>query len=347
MAWRSSLSDALLALDEQQALAHIPAASADLALAFALWGAAGDRIDELIAACGTGRMSDEEVEAAHELVWSPVVADDGSPLGADLPEVGFLLDALVTRLEQAAGARGHQLTTITGLLAPLTERVATAQASAHALGEMVNQVDAIADRLGRLGPQHDPDHVAAEVAAIDEALSPIERDLGELARSKGSVSGDVDDLARRCSAAVVLEQSTRELAERCRAKVGDPPHLAVPSVAALGAVPTQDEIGSLDWRAGRSRLDAFATKLSRVERALATANAAYAAPLQRRDDLRGLLGGYRAMAADRGLGEQPNAAKAYDAAKEALWSSPCDLDTAAQLVAEYQREVRLETGDRR
>jgi hypothetical protein len=182
--------------------------------------------------------------------------------------------------------------------------------------------------------------VLAEVNAIELALAPIERDLRQLAQAKATLAADLDALPSRLSAAEQLEAATRDLVARCAEKVADPPNLAVPDVSALGPAPVAAEVLALEWRAGRAAVDAYAARLERVERALAVANAAYAAALARRDDLRGLLDGYRAMAASRGLGEAPDASAAYDAARTALYTAPCDLDAAAALVEHYQRVVR-------
>jgi hypothetical protein len=338
VAWRSRLSGELLELDEQTKLAGIPD-TGDVTLAFALWRAASVRIDEIVVARGQGRIDRAEREAASAAVWAMVLGDDGTPLAANFPELRTLLDALVERLRGAAGARTQQLAQAAGLLAPITERVAAASARAAQLGEMVHQVQAIAERLRKLRPTDDPQALAASVAELDGDLSPIERDLATLASSQASLTADASALTTRLAAATELEHHTRAIAAECQEKVTAPPHLAVPSVATLGSPPSSDEIAAVPWREGRSLVDAFDAKLSRVERALATANEAYSAPVRRRDELRGLLDGYRAMAASRRLDEQPDASAAYDTAKRALWTAPCDLDAAATLVTAYQQIV--------
>jgi hypothetical protein len=337
--WRSAMSTALLDLDEQVKLAGLPDASGDVALAFSLWRAASSRIDEVTAARGQGRMGNDERTAVRRLVWATVSDDTGVPMASNLPEARRMVDALVGRLGTSVTNRDAQITAVTGLLAPITERVLQAATNAAALGEMVRQVEALSDRLAKLGPDSSPTVVTSEVAAIDRALAPIERDLTDLARARSSLATDAAALPARVRTASELEAATRDLAERCKQKITDAPNLAVPSVAVLGPPPTIDEVGADEWRAARSTLDAYSDRLARVERALAVANAAYGAPLQRREDLRGLLDGYRAMAASRGLGEQPEASAAYDAARAALFTAPCDLGTAESLVAAYQRQV--------
>lgn len=338
-AWRSATSTALLELDEQVKVAGLPDAAGDVGLAFALWRAASARIDEVAAARGQGRLSADERTVVQQWVWAPIADDTGASLAANLPEARTLVDALVTRLRGAVGQRGQQIAAVTGALAPITERVDQAELNAKALGEMVRQVEALAARLDKLGPNTAQDVLMAEVAAIEQALTPIERDLLDLARAKTTLTDDVAALPARVRAADAQEQVTRELAARCQQKIADAPKLAVPDVSVLGDPPTLDEIGAMEWRAGRAAVDAYVARLSRVERALSVAHEAYASPLARRDDLRGLLAGYRAMAASKGLGEAAEASAAYDAARAALYTTPCDVAAAASLVETYQRAV--------
>jgi hypothetical protein len=63
------------------------------------------------------------------------------------------------------------------------------------------------------------------------------------------------------------------------------------------------------------------------------------APLDKRDELRGLLDAYRARAARHGVAEHPEPSAAHRAAHELLWSAPCDLAAAEQAVRRYQAAV--------
>ncbi|GAA1996079.1 hypothetical protein [Catenulispora subtropica] len=63
------------------------------------------------------------------------------------------------------------------------------------------------------------------------------------------------------------------------------------------------------------------------------------APLARRDELRGLLDAYRARAARHGVAETPRLVAAHRAARDLLWSAPCDLAAAEYAVRGYQAAV--------
>ncbi|WP_194922909.1 hypothetical protein [Catenulispora pinisilvae] len=62
-------------------------------------------------------------------------------------------------------------------------------------------------------------------------------------------------------------------------------------------------------------------------------------PLDRRDELRGLLEAYRARAARHGVAEAPVLTALYQSVHDRLWSAPCDLTAAEAGVREYLAAV--------
>lgn len=146
--------------------------------------------------------------------------------------------------------------------------------------------------------------------------------------------------------AVAIEQ----LAERCRSRMSDAPDLAVPSIRALGPPPLvalghgSDEHA---WAAARGRLDEYAARLEELAAVLDEIEVQFTLPLRARDDLRGLLGAYETRAARSGLAEDHTLTAAYRAAHEVLWSAPCDLAVANELVERYQHAVRAAVGAER
>ncbi|WP_152617603.1 hypothetical protein [Phaeacidiphilus oryzae] len=68
-------------------------------------------------------------------------------------------------------------------------------------------------------------------------------------------------------------------------------------------------------------------------------------PLAVRAELRGRLDAYKAMAARRGLAEDPELIERYDLARRLLWSAPCDLRAAENAVLRYQQGLRPTTPD--
>ena len=62
-----------------------------------------------------------------------------------------------------------------------------------------------------------------------------------------------------------------------------------------------------------------------------------------RDELRGLLGAYKAKAARLGVAEEADLVASYDQARDLLWTAPCDLTAASTAVAGYQRAIHATT----
>ena len=62
-------------------------------------------------------------------------------------------------------------------------------------------------------------------------------------------------------------------------------------------------------------------------------------PLDRRNELRGLLDAYHAKAVDSGRAEEVELAEMHRDAHDALWSAPCDLAAAEVAVRQYVAAV--------
>jgi hypothetical protein len=93
------------------------------------------------------------------------------------------------------------------------------------------------------------------------------------------------------------------------------------------------------WTRLGSELDLLDRELAAVTASCREAERAAAAALARRDELRGLLGAYKAKAARLGAAEDASLAERYDRARDLLWTAPCDLTAAEAAVAGYQQAV--------
>lgn len=69
--------------------------------------------------------------------------------------------------------------------------------------------------------------------------------------------------------------------------------------------------------------------------------------LDERDDLRGRLDSYRAMASRYGYAEDLALANQYEDTHRLLWTAPCDLHEARASLTRYQAAVIERTGPRR
>jgi hypothetical protein len=266
------------------------------------------------------------------------------------------------------------VTAIAALVTALEADLAEARAAVRRLGEAWRAVVPKADRLvaevGRLGGladelgvSGDRDLVAArrltDGLAVKVASDPLGVDLGTVERAidraRATVDGLAgqrrslpDDLARAAGQLVELDRLITVGSDAlavARAKVKQAAGLLRPLDRSgldgderalrpwLGRIEAMAERG--EWRAavaGLARWRRVADGWVANARAVVEANRA---PVTRRNELRGLLDGYRMKAAAAGLGDDPEVTERFQAAHAALQRRPCDLTVAAAKVDEY------------
>jgi hypothetical protein len=93
------------------------------------------------------------------------------------------------------------------------------------------------------------------------------------------------------------------------------------------------------WTRLASELDLLDRELATATVGFREAERAVVAAMAKRDELRGLLGAYKAKAARLGAAEDAGLAERYDRARDLLWTAPCDLAAAEAAVAGYQQAV--------
>ena len=265
-----------------------------------------------------------EVVAAAEQVWT---------------EVAGRLDA--------AGAELARVTSLAATLGDeaLTGDLAAVQGKLARLRDTLNS-DPLALWLGRSGPRRsEQDGTAVDTSGADrlqQEIAAAATRVDELVRLR-------DDARQRIAgvtAAAATARSAREDAvaawRQAAAKIAAgalPPEPA--GLADLSA-----RLAGLDPLLASGRLTRLASELDLLDRELATATAAFkeaeravVAAMAKRDELRGLLGAYKAKAARLGGAEDPGLAERYDQARDLLWTAPCDLAAAEAAVAAYQQAV--------
>jgi hypothetical protein len=264
-----------------------------------------------------------EVVAAAEQVWT---------------EVAGRLDA--------AGAELARVTSLAATLGDeaLTGDLAAVQSKLARLRDTLNS-DPLALWLGRSGPRRSAQGTAVDTSGADrlqQEIAAAATRVDELVRLR-------DDARQRIAgvtAAAATARSAREDAvaawRQAAAKIAAgalPPEPA--GLADLSA-----RLAGLDPLLASGRLTRLASELDLLDRELATATAAFkeaeravVAAMANRDELRGLLGAYKAKAARLGGAEDPGLAERYDQARDLLWTAPCDLAAAEAAVAGYQQAV--------
>jgi hypothetical protein len=253
-----------------------------------------------------------EVTSAVETVWA---------------QVGERLDAAAAEL--AAG-----LPRAAGLGEELEAALHDAQASLQAMRAAVN-----ADPL-RLWSGGRVDTAAADL--VREQVAGLSARIADLDRVRSQARRRIDGL----NAAVTAARAARADAVTAW-------HRAEQRIAALPPLPpgiAEPPLDTLAALAAAGRWPALATELDRCDSALAAAvrqtedcERSAAIGLANRDELRGLLGAYKAKAARLGVAEDADLVASYDQARDLLWSAPCDLTAAASAVAGYQRAINAAT----
>ncbi len=311
-AWTARLRTALDDVDARARLGGPDAVlTADVTLAYALGQSIETRLGELTQAWDSGRVGPRELDRIGQLLWSRLEQ------GVSLAEACVLAEALLTRLAQRLENDPARSTAAT-LAKHVRSALKRCGKAADALGDTrsAERATALAADLDRAVATPGADAARAAVAAVDAEASALERDLIVAGATRASEAREREALDARLRAVVARAAEVRALSIRCASEIVRRPVLGIPDPAALGPVPDHD-------------------RLARVEAALREAAERFAAPLEERADLSGLLEAYRAKAAARGGGDDA----AYGAARALLDERPCDLDRAREAVGTYRRTV--------
>lgn len=319
--WLAARTDALLSLEERVRTAGNDDDVADVAAAFVARKAITDRLAEVSATAARDRAT------ATRLTTTPLVDDMGGPVGNNLTDAANLLDAIVRRVEQRVNEREGQQMAHAATAAQADADLTIAAKLSAELGMQVNHVAQLREQLTA---RSSLDETASEAAAVRSSLEAAARERTALLQQWVGVQARLDSLA-------ITEARVREVATRCREKVVQAPPLAVPSVAAFDA--DLADVSGLPWVAARGRVTPVLSKLDRLTAALAEAERRFQAPLNRRDDLRGLLQAFADKASASGVMESPQLDELYREAKGVLWAAPADLVQGAALVDQYVAAV--------
>jgi hypothetical protein len=331
-AWSKSTGHVLLDLDDE--LGRHPnnsnTAKADHTLAFVIWTAADKVIGEAIQTLAFPDLRLAPLRA-------PLVALDGTKLASNVEEAAQIVVALEAsvskQLADAAIASASRVA--------LVESLATA-------APLVKQLSMRAGELAQLRTQLDKlptDAPANTVADLSRRAAALRNDLQEaLAERSALLNGSLDE-ASILSELAEMETRARSVSELGRQKVLQSPRVGIVSVSALGTAPDVTDLELKPWPQMRALLAERSLKLDRARQALQHVITANESLLAKRGELRQLVDAYRAKAMAGRIGEVSEVNSAYQRAREALWSAPCDLEVGAEAVQNYVLIVtnRLET----
>lgn len=199
--------------------------------------------------------------------------------------------------------------------------------------------EVFADPIGMAAPNSDfPRRLARVREELEAAATTVTgaADLrADFERRVGQLSRLIDKIADQEDAQRVAEAEARE-----KIVVGalPAPTNQVPALRArLAALGELRDRGL--WRRLADEAAALETALGDALAAASRVHDASAGLLERREELRGRLAGYRVRAARSGAAETPRLEALYHAARELLWTKPCDLAASTRALAAYQKAV--------
>jgi hypothetical protein len=253
-----------------------------------------------------------DVVKAAEGVWNEV-ADRLQQIGADLAEAS----------REASGFADDQL----------TRMLAAAEADLGRLRGVLNSDPlALSQR----------DHLdAARLDRLQHQTAEVVSRVSQLVRLRDNADQRIAAAKAAFSTARDARQAAVTAQERAAAKI---------AAAALPPLPEVDSLAgrlaALDGLRQAGRLAGLSAELDAIEKATAgaatqcrEAEREAVALLDRRDELRGLLDGYRARVKRLGAAENADLRARYQHARELLWTAPCDLSASADAVTIYQQAV--------
>jgi hypothetical protein len=246
------------------------------------------------------------------------------------------------RVRDVVVTAGSAWDTLVPRLRDLRERLAEAKASAVELGEDGADVDELQQRVDRLGEAVASDPLSVNAREFDT----LESDLGRLRVSLDGATQLRDEMRERVAKARAVLDELRGAIRAATAahrevivKIASP-HVPEPPALDDGLVRELDTAVALSeqsrWRAAQDALSEWSDRADAQLRRAHECATANRAPIDARNELRGRLDAYHAMAHGTGMLEDPDASSRYERARAALFTAPTDVDEAADLVREYQ-----------
>jgi hypothetical protein len=321
-----------------------------------------DVLDRAVALHGVRpRIAERQRGELAFLVSGPSIAVEGDEiplgqrdlLGGSVATLACTPDELVLRMSTVFEEVTAVVAAAEAATETLTPRVLRANASleasirrAHELGEPVpDDVLALRTPLAELTTRLSDDPLGVDGNAIEEidgAIAAFSGHVERLTSLTRELPGRIESARALIRNARVVEVESRQAhaeatVKIARARVPAPVDGDDALEAELDAVValSRDEA----WREADEALERCAADAAaRLERAQAIL-AANRAPIQRRNELRGLLDAYRGKARRLGLVEDRRLSELFAAAHDALYTAPTDLDHAVALVRRYQEAL--------
>jgi hypothetical protein len=258
----------------------------------------------------------------------------------EVTEVTSAVEAVLAAVGAPLDAAGEELARSRPLVPGLGDEIGAAFRDAESALDSLRAASNADPLVLRSGDRVD----TAAAERLRDQVTALTPRIAELARLRGQARHRIDELA----AAVMTARTDRQDAigawRRAAARVTPPPlppDSADPPLASLRALAAGGQ-----WSRLQAELDRCEAELAASAANTDDLRAATAAAVGRRDELRGLLGAYKAKAVRLGAAEDTELAARYDQAYDQLWTAPCDLAAAESAVSAYQRAILATEGRR-
>jgi hypothetical protein len=294
-------------------------------------------------------LSTKAVALSERTLLGPSVVSETATLAATLSLMNrdFQLaadfvtaaDSAWNRLFEQIDPLQERLKQVAATVRALEDRMLATALSAVADEYAALRREVFADPLGLAGPGSDFSRRVEGVRGRLEAVAATATGAADLRDDFRQRSGQLSQLVDRI-AEVEDAQRIDEALVRERILVGalPPPTTQAAAlrarVAALAALRDRGL-----WRRLAQEADALEIALGEAMAAAERTHQAIAGLLERREELRGRLAAYRVRAARSGAAEDPRLEAYYRAARDLLWSRPCDLAASTRALAAYQKAV--------
>jgi hypothetical protein len=293
-------------------------------------------VEEVTLATAVARMRREfagviEVVAAAEAVWG---------------EVGGLLDAAASDLGRAT-AQAADLTddALSGSLAAAAAELSAQRATLNT-DPLSLWLDGPAGAGGPAragGPGGASGHADTSGASqVRDRAAAVASEVAAVTAIRDSARQRIDALSATAASAVAAWKDALEAGQRAAVKIAGELLPVIP----LSYPGPGFQREALDTLASGGQWQRLAAEVDRAGRDLAAEIASWRAAadaaeatLSQREELRGMLQAYKAKAARLGAAEDLGLTDRYEAARDLLWTAPCDLTAAATAVAAYQQAI--------
>jgi hypothetical protein len=306
---------------------------------------------------GTSRIRQPSVTRLWEDLHSPTIVleaapETGGPSGP-VPLAAALVS--ISSLYQQAAETLASLLAVEQVLLPRLDEIqlslrdiqstaaGCSAATAATVAETSTALALLRQRLIDDPLSVDPGEIADAGRDAQRATAEVQRAL----EASQTIAGILDSLEAALqalgpeisAASAVVDEADRKIRDsRARAGLAGARDSASALQAQISAVRT---LAGSDPVAAHDAAPAVGQAVRDIAESLASLQEMAEGELERRRALRGRLDAYQAKARVRGYAEDPALDAAHRAAEDELYSAPCDLGLAEQLVSAYSASIAL------